>query len=135
LPRLLGRSVIGQFALLFPSEHFEIENIDLEMGFLLDGDVPKTVLLSDGRPMTVHTLPAVETMATLVCVGLANHEQSYGRLGIWMEHHHWQLAGPGREILIKPFHPTRGDEVVIEVQLPVTRRGGDDVSSYALLTQ
>ncbi|HEU5380447.1 MAG TPA: MerR family transcriptional regulator [Ktedonobacteraceae bacterium] len=134
LPQLMGRSAIGQFALLFPSEDFEIENIDVEMGFLLDGDVPKTVLLPDGRAMTVHTLPAVETMATLVCVGLANHEQCYGRLGTWMEYHHWQLAGPGWEILIKPFHPTRGDEAVIEIQLPVTRSGRNDISGHALLT-
>jgi hypothetical protein len=52
-----------------------------------------------------------------------------------MEHHHFQLAGPGWEVLIEPFHPTKGDEAVIEIQLPVTRSGGDQVSGYALLTQ
>lgn len=134
LPRLIGRSVIGQFALLFPSESFEIENIDVEMGFLLDGNVPETVLLSDGRAMTVHTLSAVETMATLVCVGIANHERCYGRLGTWMERHHFHLAGPGWEVLIEPFHPTKGDEAVIEIQLPVTKSEGDQVSGHALLT-
>lgn len=134
LPPLIGRNVVGQFALLFPSESFEIENIDVEMGLLPAGDVPETVLLSDGRAMTVRTLPAVETMATLVCVGIANHERCYGRLGTWMEHHHFQLAGPGWEVLIEPFHPTKGDEAVIEIQLPVTRSGGDQVSGYALLT-
>jgi DNA-binding transcriptional MerR regulator len=135
LPPLMGRNVVGQFALLFPSESFEIENIDVEMGLLPAGDVPETVLLSDGRAMTVRTLPAVETMATLVCVGIANHERCYGRLGTWMEHHHFQLAGPGWEVLIEPFHPTKADEAVIEIQLPVTRSGGDQVSGYALLTQ
>lgn len=57
LPRLAGKSVSGQFALLFSSDSFETENIDVEMGLLLDGDVLETVLLSDGRAMTVHTLP------------------------------------------------------------------------------
>jgi DNA-binding transcriptional MerR regulator len=135
LPPLLGRNAVGHFALLFPSESFEIENIDVEMGLLPAGDVPQTVLLSDGRAMTVRTLPAVETMATLVCVGIANHERCYGRLGTWMEHHHFQLVGPGWEVLIEPFHPTKGDEAVIEIQLPVTRNGGDHVAGYALLTQ
>ena len=135
LPPLLGRNVGGQFALLFPSESFEIENIDVEMGLLPAGDVPETVLLSDGRALTVRTVPAVETMATLVCIGIANHERCYGRLGTWMEHHHFQLAGPGWEVLIEPFHPTKGDEAVIEIQLPVTRSGRDHVSGYALLTQ
>lgn len=134
LPRLIGRSVIGQFALLFPSESFEIENIDVEMGFLLDGNVPETVLLSDGRAMTVHTLSAVETMATMVCVGIANHERCYGRLGTWMERHHFHLAGPGWEVLIEPFHPAKGDEAVIEIQLPVTKSEGEQVSGHALLT-
>jgi DNA-binding transcriptional MerR regulator len=133
LPPLLGRNVAGQFALLFPSESFEIENIDVEMGLLPTGDVPQTVLLSDGRAMTVRTLPAVETMATLVCVGIANHERCYGRLGTWTEHHFFQLAGPGWEVLVEPFQPTRADEAVIEIQLPVTRCGGDHVSGHALL--
>jgi DNA-binding transcriptional MerR regulator len=135
LPPLLGRNLVGQFALLFPSESFEIENIDVEIGLLPAGDVPETVLLSDGRAMTVRTLPAVETMATLVCIGIANHERCYGRLGTWMEHHHFQLAGPGWEVLIEPFHPTKGDEAVIEIQLPVTRSVGDQVSGHALLAQ
>ena len=135
LPRLAGKSAIGQFALRFLSESFETENIDVEMGFLLDGDVPKTVLRSDGRTMTVHTLPAVETMATLVSVGIANHERSYGRLGTWMEHHQFRLAGPGWEVFIEPFHPAKGDEVVIEMQLPVARRVEDHVSDHALLTR
>lgn len=122
LPRLAGKSVSGQFALRFPSDSFETENIDVEMGFLLDRDVPETVLLSDGRAMTVHTLAAIETMATMICVGFANHECCYGRLGAWMERHHFHLAGPGWEILIEPFHPARLDQAVIEIQFPVIRR-------------
>jgi DNA-binding transcriptional MerR regulator len=129
LPQLSGRSVIGQFALLFSSDSFETENIDVEMGFLLDGDVLGTVRLSDGRGMTVRTLPATETMATLVHVGITDHERYYGTLGIWMEQNHFQLAGPGREVFIEPFQPARLDEAVIEIQLPVTRSGN------ALITQ
>ncbi len=121
LPRLAGRSVIGQFALLFSSDSFQTENIDVEMGFLLDGDVLGTVLLSDGRVMTVRTLPAIETMATMVHVGITYHERYYGALGIWMEQNHFQLAGPGREVFIEPFQPAKLDEAVIEIQLPVTR--------------
>src|SRR5712692_6176962 len=84
LPRLAGRSALGQFALMFHSDSFEAENVDVEMGFLLDGDFHETVLLSDGRAMTVCTLPAVETIATMVSVGIAHHVRSYGTLGIWI---------------------------------------------------
>ena len=121
LPQLAGRSVIGQFALLFSSDSFQTESIDVEMGFLLDGDFLGTVRLSDGQVMTVRTLPATETMATMVHVGTTYHERYYGALGNWMEHNHFQLAGPGREVFIEPFQPARLDEAVIEIQLPVTR--------------
>ncbi len=131
LPRLAGKSVSGQFALRFPSDSFETENIDVEMGLLLNGDVPETVLLSDGRAMTVQTLPATPTMATIVCIGIANHEQCYGRLGTWMERHHFQLAGPGWEVLIEPFHPAKLDQVVIEIQLPVKRLRDDQAFDHS----
>ena len=135
LPRLAGKSASGQFALLFSAESFEAENIDVEMGFLLDGDAPEKVLLSDGRAMTVRTLPATPTMATLVCVGITNHERCYGRLGTWMERNHFRLTGPGGEVFIEPFHPARRDEAVIEIQLPVTRSAEDHISDQALLTR
>lgn len=121
LPRLAGKSTGGQFALLFSSESFETENIEVEMGFLLDGNAPAAALLSDGRALTGRALPAIETMATMVCVGITNHEPCYGRLGTWIEQQHFQLAGPGWEVFIEPFNPAKPDQIVIEVQLPVTR--------------
>ena len=135
LPRLAGRSAIGHFALTFSSDSFETENVDVEMGFLLDGDFLETVLLSDGRVMTIRTLPAIETMATMVCVGIANHVGCYGRIGTWMEKNRFQLAGPGWEVFIEPFQPAKLDEAVIEIQLPVTRSGNARDSGHALITQ
>ena len=134
LPRLTGRSVAGQFAALFPSDCFETEDIDVEMGFLFDGDIQETVQLSDGRAMTVRILPAIETMATMICIGIANHERCYGRLGTWIEQHHFQLAGPGWEVLIEPFQPATWDKAVIEIQLPVTRSESTWDSDHTLIT-
>ena len=135
LPRLAGKSASGQFALRFPSDSFETENIDVEIGLLLDGEVQETILLSDNRAMTVHTLPPIETMVTIICVGIANHERCYGRLGTWIEQHHFQLAGPGWEVFIEPFQPAKLDQIVIEIQLPVTRSRGDQAYDHALITQ
>jgi len=135
LPRLAGRRALGQFALLFSSDSFQEENVDVEMGFLLDGDFHETVLLSDGRAMTVRTLPAIATMATMVYVGIAHQVGCYGRLGTWMELHHFHLAGPGREVFIEPLQPARVDEAVIEIQLPVTRSGNARDSGHTLITQ
>ena len=135
LPRLTGRSTPGQFALLFSSDSFQEENVEVEMGFLLDSDWQETVLLSGGRVMTVRTLPAIATMATLVSIGIANHVGCYARLGTWMERNHFHLAGPGREVFIEPLQPARLDEAVIEIQLPVTRSGNAQDSGSALITQ
>jgi len=132
LPQRLGRSAIGHFALTFYSDSFETENVDVEMGFLLDRAFLETFLLPDGRAMTVRTRPAIETMATMVYAGIAHHVRCYGQLGTWIEHNHFQLAGPGWEVFIEPFHPARLDEeAVIEIQLPVTKRD----SSPSLITQ
>jgi DNA-binding transcriptional MerR regulator len=136
LPRRAGRSAIGNFALVFSSESFETENVDVEMGFLLEGEWLETVLLSDGRVMTVRTLPAIETMATMVYVGIANHIGCYGQLGTWIEQNHFQLAGPGWEVFIEPFQPaTFDEEAVIEIQLPVERLGNTWNAGHSLLTQ
>jgi len=135
LPRLAGRSTLGQFALHFPSDSFQEENVEVEMGFLLSGDVLGTVALSNGLDMTRHLLPAIETMATMVFVGVANHARGYGRLGTWMEHHHFQLAGPGWQVFIEPFQPAILDQAVIEIQLPVKRDGNMRELGYALLSE
>ena len=51
LPRLNGRSNLGQFALHFPSDSFQEENVEVEMGFLLSGDVLETLALPSGQVM------------------------------------------------------------------------------------
>lgn len=73
------RSILGNFGVLFHSEGFETENIDVEMGFLLEQDFMDTIRLSDDQIMTARTIPAVATMATLARVGIYNDSiQSFG---------------------------------------------------------
>jgi effector-binding domain-containing protein len=75
-------------------------------------------------------------MATMVYVGIANHVRCYGTLGIWIEQNNFQLAGPGWEVFIEPFHPANfNEEAVIEIQLPVTRSESARDSGHALITQ
>jgi DNA-binding transcriptional MerR regulator len=125
--RLLGQraggSVFGNFGLIFHSDGFETENIDVEMGFVLAQEFPETVALRDGSRLTVRTIPAVRTMATLARVGIYNDSVGhYGALGTWIERHDYEIAGPGWEVFLQPFVPGREDEAVIEIRLPVERR-------------
>ena len=135
LPRLAGRSNLGQFALHFPSDSFQEENVEVEMGFLLSGDVQETVAFSNGQVMIRHLLPEVEMMATTICVGVSSHARAYGRLGTWMELHHFQLAGPGWQVFIEPFQPAKLDQAVIEIQLPVKRDSNMRELGSALITK
>lgn len=121
LPSRAGKSVLGNFAILFHADGFDTENVDVEMGFLLEHESHGTFTFSEGRTLTRRTVPAVETMATLVCVGISNHISCYGRLGTWIEKNNFQLAGPAWEVFIEPLQPGKEDEAVIEVRLPVTK--------------
>lgn len=120
LPQRAGRSVLGNFGLIFHSEGFATQDIDVEMGFLLQQPFFDTVTLSADRVLTVRTVAAVETMATLVRVGIFNDSVGhYGALGTWIERHNYQLAGAGWEVFIQPFEPGKEDEAVMEIRLPV----------------
>jgi DNA-binding transcriptional MerR regulator len=120
LPQRAGRSIVGNFGLIFHADDFAMENVDVEMGFLLEQDFFDTLPLPDGDVIRVRSVPAVETMATLVRVGIHNNSVGhYGALGTWIERHDFQLAGPGWEVFIQPFVPGKEDEAVIEIRLPV----------------
>jgi effector-binding domain-containing protein len=123
LPPRIGKAALGNFAILFHSDSFDIENVDVEMGFLLANEGTDTFTLTEGQVLTPRNIPAIDTMATMVCVGLAHHVSSYGALGTWIEKHNFRLAGPSWEIFIEPFQAGKEDEAVIEVQLPVTKIG------------
>lgn len=117
-----GRSILGNFGIIFYFDGFDTENIDVEMGFLLETDFYETIPLSGGRALTQRTLPAVETMATLVRIGIYNDSVGhYGALGTWIEKHGYQLDGPGWEIFVQPFQPGHENEAVLEIQLPIKK--------------
>jgi Predicted transcriptional regulators len=133
LPERLGKGVLGNFLLIMHSDDFDTENVDVEMGFVLEGKSSKTVALSEDRMLTLRTLPAIETVATLVCIGVAHHVSCYGMLGAWIENNNFQLAGPSREVFLEPLQPGKEDEAVIELQLPVRRiRDAYDLDQFLL---
>lgn len=120
LPQRAGRSILGNFGIIFHSEGFTMEDIDVEMGFLLEQPFLDRFKLSDGREMTVRTVPAVETMATLARVGIYNDSVGhYGALGTWIQKHDYQIDGAGWEVFIQPFQPGMEDKAVVEIQIPV----------------
>lgn len=123
LPPLVGRRQLGHFIARLHAGDFSLENVDLEFGFILKGDINQPVALDDEVLMTVKTLPAVDTMATLAYVGNPQDLHiAFSALGEWMELHDYHIAAEPREIYIEPPRPGHEDEAVVEIQVPVEHR-------------
>ncbi len=116
-------SHLGHFTTVIHSETLESDRLDIELGALLSRSENLTVTLPDERVLTANILPAVAAMATVVRVG--GFEQSclsYGAIGQWIEDNGYRIAGPGREVLIRPPRTDQLDEMVTEIQFPVEPR-------------
>jgi DNA-binding transcriptional MerR regulator/effector-binding domain-containing protein len=122
LPAKVGIRNLGHFIALAEIDEFIAENIDLEFGFLVQGQVPDSTALGDGIILTKRKLPPVQTMATAVHVG---HPQSsniaYSALGTWIENNQYRIIGNQREIYIELPRPGREQEIVLEIQFPVEK--------------
>jgi DNA-binding transcriptional MerR regulator len=122
VPAKVRQGSLGNIAIVTHSPIFDPEALDLEVGYLLTGKAPQSVRLSEERVLTQHTLPAIETLATLAHAGrISEVHRSYGALGTWIEQHGWQINGLGRELLMQLPKSEEEEEVVIEIQMPVIR--------------
>jgi DNA-binding transcriptional MerR regulator len=121
LPKL-PRESLGQIIGIAHSPEFEPDSIDVELGFVVNGD-PPAVLPSIARgPLSVRELPPVRSMAACVRVGLPEHAHLItGKIGRFVELNGFRLAGPTREVFLRPPHPERMEESVVEMQFPVER--------------
>ena len=122
-PQLDERNV-GELVSLSHSEDFEMDDIDLEIGFLLKRRIDRDIPLSGHRRVAqVRELPAVGLMATTVQVGSPQDSQRLTvPLGYWMEANRYRVAGPTREVFLQlPSAPDRLEELVVEMQWPLER--------------
>ena len=128
LPTKVSKETHGYFTVVIHSDWFEMDNLDLEMGFTVSGNVPDSIPLSDGQALTLGELPAVKTMATVARVGNpVNGFGSYSMLGNWVEANGYRFAGLGREVFLEPPHPDHLDETVAEIQFPVEKRAAQNL--------
>ncbi len=122
VPSVVGHNSLSNIGIVIHSPVYDPEALDVEIGYLLTGKAPKLVRLSEERMLTLHELPAIDMVATLVHVGRVDDTHSgYGELGTWIEQKGWQINGAGREILMQLPLTSEEDEAVIEIQLPVSR--------------
>ncbi len=121
VPKQVQSKALGRFAAVIHGERYEPDELDLELGFLLDRDLDIKVPLSNGREMTVRELPPIQTaLSAMRFGGPEKGIPCYHAIGIWAETHQYQLIGPGREVFLVPPKPGHESEMVVEIQFPVT---------------
>lgn len=98
---------------------FEIENVDVELGYALKRPSLSPLELPSGLVLQPGELPAIEAAATSVRLGgFENGYLNYGDMGTWIEANH-HLLTPHREVIIVPPLPQQMDEAVVEIQMPL----------------
>jgi DNA-binding transcriptional MerR regulator len=120
VPKQLPRGALGTFIGVTHSPEFEPDDIDLELGFELHGELESPPRLGDGAELGVSELPACERVATCVRVGPPDRAHlTTERIGRWLEATGYRLAGPNREIFLKPPAPDRLADSVVEMAFPI----------------
>ncbi|MCA9925503.1 MAG: MerR family transcriptional regulator, partial [Anaerolineales bacterium] len=98
LPAAVGKKNLGYFTSLLRSEGYDNADVDLEMGFVIQGSYNNApVTLPSGQVMTISALPAVETMVTAVFTGTFDMSHPCRAvLADWMESNGYEFDGDGR---------------------------------------
>jgi DNA-binding transcriptional MerR regulator len=122
LRALKAKGVLGRLTALAHAQEFELDLIDVEVGFIVEGTLPDGLRLASGEPLSVRELPAVERMAT--CVRIGPPERAHlitAKIGVFLEANGYTLAGPSREVFLQPPRPDRMEESVVEMQFPIAK--------------
>lgn len=126
LPRAVGRKNLGQFTSIMHSDVLDMENLDLEMGFILLNDFEGEISLSDGGFMVARDLEPVDTMLTVTRVGNPREGHGcYSSIGFWLDANGYQINGLSREVFIQPPVFGKEHETVTEIQFPVEKVAPD----------
>jgi DNA-binding transcriptional MerR regulator len=117
MPR--GIQIVSAPFTIYHDEEFKSTDVDLEIVFPVAHGSQITIDLSAGRQATTRAMPAIPQVACVLHEGdYSGLEEAYAALGKWIESNGYRIAGPAREIYLRP----PGNEVPLtEIQFPVER--------------
>jgi DNA-binding transcriptional MerR regulator/effector-binding domain-containing protein len=108
---------------IFHDEGYEVESIDVEIGFPVESLAAKPIALKHDLQMVPRLLPAVPLLASTVHRGeWLTLSEGYMRLGQWIDQHGYTLAGSGREIFHHIDWKDNQRATVTELQFPIVER-------------
>lgn len=123
VPAKVGRSVVGSFTAVLHADIQELEDFDIEFGFLLNETVDGPIQIGEDYVLQMRELPAVELMATTVHLHGPNVSHvSYAAMGEWIEANGYGVNGPQREIFLEFPFPGKFEDIVLELQIPIEKR-------------
>jgi DNA-binding transcriptional MerR regulator/effector-binding domain-containing protein len=132
IPGALPKTLLGPFTILFHGDGFDLDNADIELGFLLNATASTSVGFDDDRELSTSLLPEVASAAcALHARPLDTIVETYANVGRWIEQNHYTLAGPVREVFITPPPPDARNETMCEIQIPVEARQPRRLASHA----
>jgi len=114
---------IGHFVAILIQDCYESENIELQLGYLVNdweySDLPKV----QNYELAVEHLPGYETVLSAIHIGLPS-ESFLTRSGIaaWLEKSDYEMAGDSREVFLSLPNPRKLNEAIIELQYPIKKK-------------
>ena len=119
VPRVVDGNALGPFVVIAHAPEFEPDDIDVELGFYLQGVAAEVVLLPDGRELTARDI-APERLAACVRIGLPQDaHRTTERIGQFIESNGYRLCGPSREVFLQRPRAERMEDSIVEMQFPI----------------
>lgn len=123
IPEKIEKNQLGSLTGILHSDMYTVVDLDVEMGFMLNQPHVLDSSLTDELQMSINTLPPVETMVTVVQVGLPDETYTCRNfLAAWLEANDYMITGTGRDLFLVPPRPGKEAETVIEIQYPIQQR-------------
>lgn len=122
LPELVPERVLGRVIVIAHSPAFEPDDLDLEIGFFLERELPEIPRLPDGSVLEMRDLSAVPALASCVRTGPPEvAHASTAQIARYVEGNGYRLAGPNREVFLQRPDLERMQSMVVEMQFPIER--------------
>ena len=112
----------GLFFCICHSDYLVENDLDMEMGILVDKIKPKdnALTLPNGLTLNQRELRGSNMMATTVVTGaLETIHTGYANITKWLEDNDYRMTGLPRELLLQMPKNLSGNDLVTEIQVPV----------------
>jgi DNA-binding transcriptional MerR regulator len=119
-PSQAGSGVLGNLLGISHAPEFELDDLDLEIGFEVIGELRKEIVLPDGRKLQQRELRA-ERVASCVRVGLPEHAHLLtAKIAQFVDANGYELSGPSIEVFLQRPNLKRMEDSVVEMLYPLT---------------